>query len=72
MFFEIQELSQQVPLLRKSTNSTLNSFPKGKFQIRKSRPLFMIVIFLAIFSDINVVDAKAMRKASNMSSIFCH
>ena len=36
MVFEIQELSQKVPLFRKSTNSTLNCFPKGKFQIRNS------------------------------------
>ena len=32
--------------------------------------MFTIVIFLAIFSDINAVDAKAMRKASNMNELY--
>ena len=32
MVFEIQQLSQKVPLFQKSMNSTLNRFPKGKFQ----------------------------------------
>ena len=70
MVFEIQQLSKKVPLFRKSMNSTLNRFPKGKFQIHKSRPVFTIVIFLAIFSDINAVDAKAMRKASNINELY--
>ena len=32
--------------------------------------MFTIVIFLAIFSDINAVDAKAMRKASNINELY--
>ena len=44
MVFEIQQLSKKVPLFRKSMKSTLNCFPKGKFQIHKSRPVFFVSI----------------------------
>jgi len=66
MALEIWELFQKVPLFWKLTNKEkLYTKLLSQGQIHKSHPVFTSVIFLAIFSDINAADAKAMHKASN-------
>ena len=65
MVFEIQVLAQKVTLFQKSTISTLKRFPKGKFQIRKSRPVFASVILQSLAISMQSMLKRCEIKASN-------